>query len=340
MLVYPLALLTSGRSILQESGFRWQNIPNMRSWTSRPPYPRPKLDEDLILSWADTHFEATGEWPKQKSGRVIGQEFENWLNIDHALRKGHRGLLPDSSLAILLEQQRSVPNHLSQNILTEETILEWADEHYRRHGDWPKHSSGQVDGRPRETWRRIDADLRAGLRGLPGKSTLANALFNHRSVVTHYHLPHLTVEQITSWAEAHFAANGEFPTASSGVVGSRKDETWRGIDTALRRGLRGLPGGDSLPGLLKRQGKHRKVYTRPKLSIGEVLAWADDHYALTGKWPTRTSGIIPGSPAVAWSSVDRALRHGLRSLPGGGSLSKLLTERRGYKSRERSLCNR
>jgi hypothetical protein len=31
-------------------------------------------------------------------------------------------------------------------------------------------------------------------------------------------------------------------------------ETWRAIDTALRRGLRGLPGGDSLRRLLGRLG--------------------------------------------------------------------------------------
>ena len=62
----------------------------------------------------------------------------------------------------------------------------------------------------------------------------------------------LTVEQILAWADAHHARVGARPTCKSGPVPEAPDEAWANIDSALRHGHRGLPGGDSLARCLNR----------------------------------------------------------------------------------------
>jgi hypothetical protein len=63
----------------------------------------------------------------------------------------------------------------------------------------------------------------------------------------------LTVELVLAWADAHFARNGRWPTRLSGPVAFVPGETWGALDSALRDGRRGLPGGDSLARLLARE---------------------------------------------------------------------------------------
>jgi hypothetical protein len=65
----------------------------------------------------------------------------------------------------------------------------------------------------------------------------------------------LTVEQILVWAEAHFARTGKWPSSSSGEVVGVPGRHWGTIDRALRDGVGGLPGRDSLARLLVR---HRR----------------------------------------------------------------------------------
>jgi hypothetical protein len=61
-------------------------------------------------------------------------------------------------------------------------ILAWADEHWRRTGDWPKASSGPVVDQPGETWVAVQAALCHGTRGLPGGDTLARLLRRERGM--------------------------------------------------------------------------------------------------------------------------------------------------------------
>jgi hypothetical protein len=64
--------------------------------------------------------------------------------------------------------------------------------------------------------------------------------------------------------------------------------------------------------------------TSPPLTVAKILAWADDHYARSGEWPSRGSGRIGGAPGETWSGVQHALLHGLRGFLGGDTLSRLL----------------
>src|SRR5258708_6162551 len=83
-----------------------------------------------------------GEWPKPNTGSIRGVLGETWAGINHALRRGSRGLPKCSSLAQFLATELSVPNPAAQRKasprrkvadlmpLTEEQILAWADAHY------------------------------------------------------------------------------------------------------------------------------------------------------------------------------------------------------------------
>src|SRR5262245_44095049 len=68
---------------------------------------------------------------------------------------------------------------------------------------------------------------------------------------------------------------------------------------------------------------------RPPLTIALILAWADDHKARTGDYPTTGSGAVLGAPGETWRNLHQALRAGCRSLPGGDTLAALLVRERG-----------
>lgn len=138
-----------------------------------------------------------------------------------------------------------------------------------------------------------------------------------------------TIREILAWADRHRAAHGRWPTSRAGAIHG-EDRSWLAVDTALRKGIGGLPGGDSLARLLKRRRNaidpRRKV---PELTRATILRWIDDHHAATGDWPHRDSGPVRACAGVSWSTVDRSLRRGGVRLDGGGSLAALLRDARG-----------
>src|SRR5262249_1251082 len=66
----------------------------------------------------------------------------------------------------------------------------------------------------------------------------------------------------------------------------------------------------------------------PGLSEERILAWAEAHQARTENWPTVVSGAIDEAPGETWREVDRAMRFGLRGLPGYSSLARLVARAR------------
>lgn len=69
----------------------------------------------------------------------------------------------------------------------------------------------------------------------------------------------------------------------------------------------------------------------PDLTTDQILAWADAHFESVGKWPNAHGGAITGTDET-WGCVNAALERGVRRLPGGSSLAKLLSERRGKRN--------
>jgi hypothetical protein len=285
---------------------------------------RPVLYIAQILRWADEHRRRTGDWPSKNSGAVPGTLGEKWRNLDQALRSGRRGLLGGSSLARLLAQRRGVRNRRALPRLRQAEILRWAEAHHRRTGQWPRPTTGPVPEAPGETWHAIDTALVKGWRGLRGGSSLAHLLAVRKGVRNAKAPPRLTVPQILVWADAHRRRTGQWPKDRSGPVAGGGGETWLGVDMALRKGLRGLHGGSSLARLLARRRGVRNDKALPRLTVAQVLAWAEDHYRRTGAWPACRSGPVRAAPGETWSAVASALHRGRRGLPGGVSLAQLL----------------
>jgi hypothetical protein len=179
--------------------------------------------------------------------------------------------------------------------------------------------------------------LRSGFRGLPGGSSLAQLLAEHRRARNRKALPPYRLQQILTWADSHHFRSGHWPTAKDGPVVDAPGETWMAVDMALRWGGRGLRGGSSLPRLLARHRGVRNLHGLPPLSIEQILQWADAHQRRTGIWPTSYDGQVIDAPAETWGGISNALRSGLRGLPGSCSLAQLLAENRGVDLGHRRL---
>jgi hypothetical protein len=211
----------------------------------------PDLKTEWILEKADAWYKKHREFPKTESGRIPGTD-ENWRNVQNALSKGYRGHPGGSSLAKFLKKHRGKRNLQDLPKLTIKQILEWGDAWYEEHDEFPAIDSGDVPGTG-ETWNAIHLALDRGNRRLPGGSSLPKLLEKYRG----FRNPHntvnksaLTTEQILEWVDAWYEEHEEFPKRDSGNIPGT-DENWNAIDAALRRGNRELPGGSSLPKLLK-----------------------------------------------------------------------------------------
>lgn len=225
-----------------------------------------------------------------------------------------------------LENRGQVPD------LSDEDILAWADAYRQRTGTWPNYRSGEIPEAPDETWMAVEAALSLGLRGCERGSTLARFLVQHRDKRHLRKLPLLTVEQILSWADHHFHSTGTWPHIKSGLIPDTKEESWMTVDSALKRGVRGLPAGSSLAELLVNRRGVRKTYYLPDFTPAHVLAWADAFHERTGRWPGCRSGRIPEAPAETWQAVEAALSLGGRGFPGGSSVVQFLVRERGIRN--------
>jgi hypothetical protein len=79
--------------------------------------------------------------------------------------------------------------------------------------------------------------LRLGLRTLPGGSSLAQLLSEHRAVRNMQNLPPLTHDIILAWADQHQQRTGTWPNEDSGPVMDAPGEVWANDNAALREGL-------------------------------------------------------------------------------------------------------
>ncbi len=295
---------------------------------------RPHFSVKQILAWADRYHAKTGRWPQAASGAIAGSGGDTWMSVDRALVMPCRGLPAGHTLATLLEQHRGVRHRRHLPALTSRKILAWADAYHRRSGRWPSLRSGAIPEEPGETWLLVEGALSKGRRGWPGGDSLSKFLMRHhrrpfqdrsKRIVRH---TRLSIEQILSWADAFHQANGRWPATLSGPIRKVPNESWQSVDSALRTGVRGLPGRSSIALLLEERRGLRHKHHRPPFKLREIRAWADAHYARHRQNPSAGSGPIPESPGDTWTAVEVALRAGQRGLPGGSSLHRLLARRR------------
>jgi hypothetical protein len=94
-----------------------------------------------------------------------------------------------------------------------------------------------VTGAPgiaKESWQKIDAALRVGTRGLPGRSSLRLLLIRRVDVRTVHGDDRLTEEMILAWADAYHAATGRWPRCYSREVIPAAGIMWVSVHLALK----------------------------------------------------------------------------------------------------------
>ncbi len=294
----------------------------------------PRLTEEQIVGWVRAHRRRTRSWPNEDSGRIAGTD-ESWGAVNAVMSMGLRGLPGGDTLPRLLQRRFGVVNVHDYPLLDLQDILQWADCQREQTGRWPSHNTGPIVQVPGRKWSGVNAALMHGkVNGLRGACTLAQLLSKHRGVRNKIHPPPLSIRRILAWADAHFEQTGQWPKADSGPIVQVPGETWSAVHGALKHGARGLPGGSSLVRLLAKHRGVRNMVHPPRLTVRRILAWADAHFKQTGRWPRAESGPIAQGPGENWSKINIALRTGLRGLPGGSSLARLLARRRAVPIRE------
>jgi hypothetical protein len=136
-------------------------------------------------------------------------------------------------------------------------------------------------------------------------------------------LPDLTEDRILDWADAFYAARGDWPRWDSGPIGRSGGETWFSVSTALVLGQRGFPPGGSLADFLAHHDRIGCKTDERKLSVGQIMAWAKAWRKRTGSWPSSRSGEIPWQRGLTWLDVNKLLQSGQAGLPVGTTLSLL-----------------
>jgi hypothetical protein len=210
---------------------------------------QPGLTEDQILERCDAFYSEHGEWPLQQDLRPVpGHPNETWLGLSKALSSGRRGLPGGTSLSQLLAKERGRRHRLSQPKLTKKKILEWCDAFHKLHGEYPSNRDERpVPNQPDETWSAVSCSLLRGCRGLSRGTTLTKLLEKSRGKRNRLNLPVLREPDVLKWYTIFHTEQGDWPTARDPrPVPGRPDESWAKINSALREGNRGLPGGSSL----------------------------------------------------------------------------------------------
>jgi len=287
------------------------------------------LTEEQIVGWMDRHFVATGKWPTQRSGKVLGAKHDKWLDIDNALASGSRGLPGNSSIATLREKYRKVRNTASVPDLTEEKILEWADEYYVIHEEYPQKTPTEIPDSGGETWGGVDVALRNGRRGLQRKITLAQLLHESGKKKNPFGSEDLSEEQVLEWADKHYQVHKKYPTARSGIIEDTL-ETWSAVSGALYQGTRGLSKGESINQFLHRHGRDVEIAQKlPPLTEEQILIWVDEYFEIHEKYPSsKSSEEIPNANGQTWRAVNSALTEEGRGLQRKSSLFQLIAENR------------
>ena len=141
--------------------------------------------------------------------------------------------------------------------------------------------------------------------------------------------------------------HGEMAHVGLRPRGNAPGETWRAVNTALLRGLRGLQCHISLARLLESHRGKPYYGLPPPLSTEKILAWADDHRRRTGRCAACQFGRGAGGPGRALVGNRHRLAKGrpgpagrviaqpsvVRAPPGNrgeGRDGLLMTARRGF----------
>ncbi|MBN8521251.1 MAG: hypothetical protein J0L77_05060 [Alphaproteobacteria bacterium] len=320
-----------------------------RSFAKKPE----PLDLELIRRTILATRLETGKWPTQKAGLVQYGPYADgktkFTTLLAALRNGRRGLLGSSSLseqcAILSEKHGlDYINHLNQHDFDLGTIRETILKTRQQTGRWPTQKSGLVKHGPyangRITFLALGKALSVGSRGLTGGSSLPQEC---EYVSNQFKLNYVNVLKQSNYdlnkiRETIFETRrqtGKWPSMERGLVkyGPYADgkTKFHALNAALKNGLRGLPGGSSIAdqcSIVSEQFglDYFNIFKQPNYDLEKIREILLKARMETGRWPTRSSGLVQYEPyadgKTKYATFDAALRKGRRGLSGRSSLSQ------------------
>lgn len=313
----------------------------------------PALPTQLIIDWITSFINKHDRKPNKLDGPIEFAEGEylgeTWSSIDMALWRGGRGQPGKSSLASLIQENFGIKNHLDLPVLSAKLILDWVKQYIDVHGKKPHRTSGVIEPVSEEhkgiTWTIVNTALEVGTRGLPGGSSLAKLIDNKMGIANPMNLPPLSEKLIVNWVAQFIDIHKEKPLRSSGVIefasGEHKGITWFAVDSALKRGKRGISEKSSLASLIEKNFSLKNHMNLSPLTEELIISWVVQYMDIHGKKPGQGSGEIEfvseAYKGITWLAVNTALDKGGRGLSGGSSIAKLIEKHLRIKNRTKSL---
>lgn len=313
----------------------------------------PALPTQLIIDWITLFINKYERKPNMSDGNIEFAEGEyareTWSGVNAALWRGGRGQPGKSSLASLIQENFGIKNIQDLPALSATLILDWIKQYIDVHGKKPNRTSGIIEPVSEEykgiTWTIINTALEVGTRGLPGGSSLAKLIDNKMGIANPMNLPLLNEELIINWVTQFINTHKEKPLRSSGVIefasADHKGITWLAVDSALKRGSRGISGKSSLASLIAKTFSFKNHMNLSPLTEEMIVGWVTQYIDIHGEKPTQNSGILDfvseAYKGITWLAINTALDKGGRELLGGSSLAKLIEKHLGIKNRTKSL---
>lgn len=287
----------------------------------------PTLTKEKIIEAATRFREVRGRHPNTQDGAASRyfrtRRHETWAGVNVCLRRGLRGLPGGETLKSVLKEAAVVTEKAPLN---QEDIEEALVAYYQENGCLPCALNTEMVPALGSSWATLNGTLQKGHRGLPGGDSV-HQMAVRLGLVEPVRRPDLTVEIIEEGVRRFHAEHGKAPTQLSGdataYVGCKT--SWKSIDSRLRVGSCGFPGGDSLMETATRLGLRNGRGYKPSLSYAKIENAVRHYIQRTGRTPHNKCGDATedfGHPET-WSAIEGALQQGLRGLPGGSTLGKL-----------------
>ncbi len=206
-------------------------------------------------------------------------------------------------------------------------VLRALRDHDERLGDLVNQFRVNIGERPPSRAKDDVTEIQIAIEDLPEHLKTENFEKAIRSKIVElgYQKPTLSKKIVEDAFMKYFEEHGKAPTRKMGSADKYIgfEETWNSIDNALRYGLRGLGGGESISSVCQDLGIRNR---RTNLTEQMIIDAAKKHIERTGNIPTAKSPgaeIDFGYPET-WMAVNGAIMKGCRGMPGGESLYKLL----------------
>ena len=127
-------------------------------------------------------------------------------------------------------------------------------------------------------------------------------------------------EQIVEWMVIFYNKYKKYPSGEEDIcIPEMGNNTWKCINSALKKGTRGLKGGLSLDILKEKSFGIRSKHNK-RLSDEILINIMKEFENIYGRLPTRKDKHVPGYLDDKWIAIESALMKGSRGFSGGSSI--------------------